>query len=114
MAAPKKTDDKRINPAFAAQAGKGRPKGVPNKATTAVKEMILAALAEAGGIDYLVKQSESNPTAFLTLVGKVLPLQVTGEDGGPIKYADVTQDAEVVDKLMAGLSDRSESMPTLQ
>lgn len=83
MAKPTKivTDSARKPPA----AGKGRPKGAKNKTTTKVKEMILAALDEAGGVEYLVEQSEENPTAFLTLVGKVLPLQVTGEDGGAIK-----------------------------
>lgn len=67
------------------RAGPGRPKGVPNKTTTAVKEMILEALSNKGGVEYLEKQADSNPTAFLTLVGKVLPLQVTGEDGKPIE-----------------------------
>lgn len=62
----------------------GRRKGTPNKATAAVKDMILSALDQAGGVDYLVQQSEENPTAFMTLVGKVLPLQVTGEGGGPV------------------------------
>jgi hypothetical protein len=40
--------------------------------------MILNALAKAGGEQYLVDQAESNPKAFLTLVGKVVPLQLTG------------------------------------
>ena len=62
----------------------GRPKGSQNKTTKQVKEMILAALDTAGGIDYLVRQSEENPTAFLTLVGKVLPLQVDAEHNGQI------------------------------
>lgn len=70
-------------------AGKGRVKGVPNKTTKAVKEMVIAALDRAGGIDYLVEQSEKNPNAFLTLVGKVLPLQLTGEDGGPVKVSRI-------------------------
>lgn len=61
----------------------GRVKGTPNILTGQVKEMILSALDRAGGVDYLLKQSESNPTAFLTLVGKVLPLTVNGaaDDG---------------------------------
>ena len=66
-------------------AGKGRPKGAKNKATAAIKDMITQALDKAGGVDYLVIQSEKNPAAFLTLVGKVLPMQVTGEDGGAIQ-----------------------------
>lgn len=59
-------------------AGKGRLKGTPNKATKALKDMILAALDTKGGADYLAKQAEENPTAFMTLLGKVLPLQVAG------------------------------------
>ena len=47
--------------------------------------MILAALNKAGGEEYLVKQAEESPGAFLALVGKVLPLQVTGDNGGAIK-----------------------------
>ncbi len=70
-------------------AGKGRVKGVPNKNTAAIKDMILAALDKAGGIDYLVKQSGENPVAFMGLVGKVLPLQLTGEGGGAIEIRAV-------------------------
>lgn len=62
----------------------GRKRGVPNKVTGELKEMILTALGEAGGVEYLVRQAEKSPTAFLALVGKVLPLQVTGENGAPI------------------------------
>lgn len=63
----------------------GRVKGTPNKFTGELKEMILTALSEAGGVEYLVRQAEKSPTAFLALVGKVLPLQLTGENGGDIK-----------------------------
>lgn len=57
-------------------AGKGRPKGAVNKTTAAVKDMILQALSNKGGVKYLEDQADKNPTAFLTLVGKVLPLDV--------------------------------------
>jgi hypothetical protein len=61
----------------------GRKKGTPNKLNAALKDMILTALDESGGVDYLKAQAQNNPTAFLTLVGKVLPmtLQGAGEDG---------------------------------
>jgi hypothetical protein len=65
----------------------GRVKGTPNKTTQAVKDMITQALDEAGGVKYLVKQSKQNPKAFLALVGRVLPLQVTGDGGGPVKQS---------------------------
>ena len=67
------------------KAGPGRPKGIPNKATTAVKDMILAALDNAGGVDYLTAQSYENPTAFMTLLGKVLPMQIAGDPSNPLR-----------------------------
>lgn len=57
-------------------AGKGRPKGSLNKVTKSVKEMILGALEEAGGQEYLQAQATQNPTAFLTLIGKILPSEI--------------------------------------
>jgi hypothetical protein len=65
----------------------GRQKGTPNKATAVLKDAILKAAAEAGGGDlvaYLKKQAIDNPGPFMALLGKVLPLQVSGEEGGPI------------------------------
>ena len=58
--------------------GRGRPKGVPNRIPTAIKDMILCALDQAGGVAYLKRQAEANPSAFMGLVGKVIPLQVAG------------------------------------
>lgn len=57
--------------------GPGRPKGSVNKVTGDVRAMVLAALDEAGGSEYLLIQSRENPTAFLSLVGKILPKEVT-------------------------------------
>ena len=62
----------------------GRQKGSPNKVTRQLKDMILQALDDSGGIDYLKQTAIDHPVAFLTLVGKVLPLQVTGDGGGPL------------------------------
>lgn len=60
----------------------GRQKGTPNKVTAELKDMILQALDNAGGVKYLQKQSAENPAAFLTLVGKVLPMTVNGSGAG--------------------------------
>jgi hypothetical protein len=56
--------------------GKGRPKGARNKLTRDVKEMILGALSDVGGQKWLVKQAELNPTAFMGLLGKIIPTQM--------------------------------------
>mgnify|MGYP006890127243 CR=1 FL=1 len=61
----------------------GRVAGTPNKITAELKETILKALDNVGGVSYLERTAESHPAAFLSLVGKVLPMTVagTGEDG---------------------------------
>lgn len=47
--------------------------------------MIVGALCAAGGQDYLQRQAEQNPVAFMSLVGRVLPLQLAGHDGGRLE-----------------------------
>lgn len=85
----------------------GRVKGTPNKLTADVKGMILEALSRVGGVDYLVEQAEANPTAFMTLVGKVLPLQLTGENGDPIKIEQVQSEADAFTRSILGLATRA-------
>ena len=67
-------------------AGKGRKPGVPNKTTKALKDMILEALDKKGGVQYLEEQAGSNPTAFLSLIGKVLPTTLAGDSNQPIHF----------------------------
>ena len=57
----------------------GRVRGTPNKFNADIKNMIIQALDEAGGVSYLTAQSELNPVAFLGLIGKVLPLQIKSD-----------------------------------
>ena len=52
--------------------------------TADVRQMILDALNDAGGSRYLLEQSRANPVAFMALIGKILPMQVTGADGGAL------------------------------
>ena len=59
----------------------GSRKGIPNKVSADVRAMILATLDRAGGEDYLVQQAHDNPRAFLSLLGRIIPTQVTGADG---------------------------------
>lgn len=71
--------------------GPGRPKGMPNKTTALLKDAILQAAHKAGGdggmVQYLTDQAGKNPGPFMALLGKVLPMQITGEDGGAIQIA---------------------------
>lgn len=54
----------------------GRKAGTPNALPATLKEMILQALDDAGGVQYLVEQARKNPQGFMQLLGRVLPLQV--------------------------------------
>lgn len=74
---------------------RGRPKGLPktggrrkgsvNHTTKDLKEAILQAFTQVGGKGYLVTVAERSPQVFCTLLGKVLPTQLTGEDGAAIR-----------------------------
>ena len=80
-------------------AGKGRKKGVPNKITASVKEMILAALDAVGGQRYLEDQAKQNPQAFMSLLGRIIPSEIRGEvttvDKNFVVYID-TSDSETI------------------
>ena len=64
----------------------GSRKGIPNKVTTELKQMILDALDNAGGFEYLERKANDPRTAaaFLGLVGKVLPMTVAGDPNSPV------------------------------
>lgn len=75
-------------------AGMGRIKGSLNKTTALLKDAILMAADQAGGADglvgYLRTQAAANPAQFMTLLGKVLPLQVNGSLDGRMTIKVVT------------------------
>lgn len=75
----------------------GSRKGKPNKVTAELKDMILQALEGAGGVAYLMERANDPKTAsaFLTLVGKVLPMQVTGQNGGALQITITGREAEL-------------------
>jgi hypothetical protein len=84
----------------------GRQKGTPNKTTALLKDAILQAAEAAGDGDlvaYLTVQARANPAPFMSLLGKVLPLQVTGGDGEPlIPQPDNRQLARAIVAVLGG------------
>lgn len=71
--------------------GPGRPKGMPNKTTTTLREAILEAARTVGAekrpdasdglVGYLVHIAEKNESGMCALLGKVLPMSIQGGDG---------------------------------
>lgn len=93
-------------------AGKGREKGVPNKTTRVLKEAILEA-AEAVGengrgkdglVGYLKQVARKDRKAFATLLGRVLPLQLSGPNGGPVPVAAVSCTPEEFQKIASAMA----------
>jgi hypothetical protein len=75
--------------------GKGRPKGTPNKMTMQAKEAISYAAEGLGGAERLVEWAKEDPqnekVFWAQIYPKLLPLQVTGNNGGPIQTQTVLE-----------------------
>ena len=67
----------------------GRKKGSKNKITKDLKAAIMGAFSDAGGQKYLARIADDNPKVFCTLLGKILPSELTGKDGGPIQFSKI-------------------------
>lgn len=63
-------------------AGKGRPKGSTNKVTKTIREAIEASFEKVGGAEYLARMAEDQPSAYMTLLGKVLPAHMNIKANG--------------------------------
>lgn len=65
----------------------GRKKGTTNKFTRDIKEAILIAFNGAGGARWLERlaKSKEHKHIFAGLLGKAMPTEHTGKNGGPIE-----------------------------
>ena len=72
-------------------AGKGRPKGSLNKATTAAKDAIAMAAEGLGGTDRMIAWAQEDPLnerAFWTnIYPKLIPVLIGGDPKNPIRLA---------------------------
>lgn len=55
----------------------GSRKGRKNKVNKEIKDLIRGALDDAGGRQYLFEQAKLNPVAFMALIGKIIPKEVS-------------------------------------
>lgn len=70
------------------------------KLTKDMKEILHLAFERAGGVDYLVKQSKAEPKAFMALLGRMVPAQVSVDVAHHINLgAEILKARENLDKL---------------
>lgn len=60
----------------------GRPKGIPNKLTREVKDVIAKCFSDIGGAAEFAKWARNNRTEFYKLYSKMLPIQLQGSGAG--------------------------------
>lgn len=60
-------------------------KGSPNKLGGLAKDNIAAVFTRLGGTAEMAKWAKENQTDFYKLYARLVPVQLTGEGGGPVK-----------------------------
>lgn len=63
----------------------GRQKGSENKLTGLAKDNIAAVFNRLGGTAGMAAWAEENKTEFYKLYARLIPVQLTGEGGGPVQ-----------------------------
>lgn len=73
----------------------GRKKGDKNKIPATIKQAVFNAFAAVGGEQYLINMAKSEPKAFLSLVAKIIPLELSNDSGLVVQlvsYKDAQND----------------------
>ena len=73
----------------------GRPRGARNVVTREIKQALIDAAemigrdghGDLGLVGYLIRLERRAPQTFGALIGRLMPTQVTGPDGGPVRVS---------------------------
>ena len=76
----------------------GRKQGTRDPLAGDLRRMILGALEDAGGREYLTKLAKESPSIFLGFVAKMISAEAGGKDGGPSETPEMS-DLEVARRL---------------
>ena len=82
----------------------GRAKGTPNKTTATVRSILTQAFEGTGGLIAFIEWGKENRGEFYKLWAKMLPTQITGEDGGPIRFTREELAGLSIEQLVAMLA----------
>lgn len=89
----------------------GRTKGTPNRVTRALRESVLEAFEQSGGVEYLVRVARDDPPTFCKLLAKLLPApKVENAPAGPVTFQVVTG----IDRSPEDLSEMPTSWPRVR
>lgn len=91
----------KVVPRTAFRKGEKRPnqgKHGPPKITLELKAMILKALDNAGGVEYLTEQAKKKPAVFLQLIGRLIPINMNMSGNLNVDVREMTRmpDAELL------------------
>jgi len=67
--------------------------------------MVMAALKDAGGQQYLIDQANDNPGLFMSLVGKCLPKEIKADVTSQSVVSNLTPDQQrgIAEAVLVGL-----------
>jgi hypothetical protein len=73
--------------------GPGRPKGMPNKVTRTIREAVMESIEPGnchpdGLAGWLIERARGgieDRKIYAAVVSRVIPIEITGENGGPVK-----------------------------
>lgn len=70
------TESPKIGSNRRGNAGKGRPKGSPNRLTQTLRQAVEQAFHEVGGVEWLKNLAQSDPKAFAGLLSRLIPSDI--------------------------------------
>jgi hypothetical protein len=72
----------------------GRQPGTPNKISLTVKQAIIDTFAALGGVKHMETWARKRPTEFYKIAARLIPVEMSGPDGGAIPISFQAPDYE--------------------
>ena len=86
------------------RAGMGRPAGIANKTTRALKEALLESFDRGGGVDWLLALMQNEPKTYTSLLARLIPTESSTKMEVTNELTDDERRARIAAILDAGRS----------
>jgi hypothetical protein len=88
-----RVDKRKTNPNLFKPGEGGRPKGIPNKVTRTIRQAVMESIEPGnchpdGLAGWLIERARGgieDRKIYAAVVSRVIPIEITGEGGGPVK-----------------------------